>query len=181
MEVMCDVTLQRLATVTLRSFMVVTGDGPNAALTINRGSGGGTLPAGSRVDIFADPPPAGEVFDRWVGDTASLGNAALATSLAHAVVTVPATGASLTATYKSIGEWTPTIVNGFNPIAPSSPTGTTLAYHIPARAEGLVMLLHDPGGAAMSWFTRPDQLTLARDLVAAGYGVAAPGQRQARH
>jgi hypothetical protein len=173
LEVMCDVTLQRLATVTLRSFVVVTGEGANTTLTINGGSGGGTYPAGSRVDIFADPPSAGQVFNRWVGNTAILGNAALATSSPHVVVTVPTTPSTLTATYRDVPEWTPIVVNNFNPIAQSSPNGTTLSYHLPPSARGVVFLLHDSGGAAAGWFTRPEQLTLARDLVAAGIGVAA--------
>ena len=173
LEVMCDVTLQRLATVTLRSFVMVNGDGPPAALTVNQGAGGGTHPAGSRVDIFADPPASGQVFDRWVGDTGTLGNAALAASSPHAIVTLPATGATLTATYKSAAPWTPTVVNGFNPIAASNPSGATLTYHIPAQARALVFLLHENGGAAQNWFSRPEHLTLARDLVAANFGVAA--------
>lgn len=173
LEVMCDVTLQRLATVTLRSFVVVTGEGANSTLTINSGTGGGTYSAGSRVDIFADPPAAGQVFDRWVGDVAILGNAALAASLPHAVITVPATPATLTATYKSVPEWTPIVVNNFNPIAQTSPTGTTFSYHIPSSAVGVVFLLHETGGTASGWFTRPEHLSLARDLVAAGFGVAA--------
>lgn len=173
LEVMCDVTLQRLATVTLRSFIVVSGDGANATLTINGGTGGGTYSAGSRVDIFADPPSAGQVFDRWVGDTAILGNAALATSTPHAVVTVPASPSSLTATYRDVPEWTPVVVHNFNPIAQSSPNGTTLSYHLPPSARGIVFLLHESGGAAAGWFTRPEHLLLTRDLVAAGFGVAA--------
>lgn len=179
LELSCAVTLQRLATVNLRSYVVVTGDGPATALTITNGSGGGTYPAGSRVDIFANPPPAGQVFDRWTGNTEVLGNAAISPTLAHIVATVPATAATLTATYKAAPAWTTTVVNNFNPIAPASPNGTTLAYYLPANAQGVVFLLHDPAdaptvvGTAANWFTSPEKLTLARDLVAAGYGVAA--------
>lgn len=172
-EVTCAVTLQRLATATLRAFVVVTGDGPDTALTIKNGSGGGTYPGGSRVDIFADPPPPGQVFDKWTGNTEVLGPNALLASLAHTIATVSNTPATLTATYKPAPPWTPTVVNNFNPIAQGSPNGTTLAYHIPANPQGLVILLHETGSNAASWFTSPEQLTLMRDLVAANYGVAA--------
>jgi hypothetical protein len=169
----CDVTLQQLATVNLRSFVLVTGAGAPAPLAIDGGAGSGSYPAGSRVDIFAHPPAPGQVFDRWTGDTAALGNGPLLPFLAHTVVTVPATGATLTATYKPAAPWTPTVATGFNPIATASPGGTTLTYHIPADAQGLVFLLHETGGAGANWFNRAEQLTLLRDLVAAGYGVAA--------
>ncbi|MBL9201413.1 MAG: hypothetical protein JNL39_12960 [Opitutaceae bacterium] len=173
LEVMCDVTLQQLATVTLRSFVVVAGAGANSSITLINGAGGGTYPAGSRVDIFAHPPPPGQVFDRWTGDTALLGNAPIAALLPHTVVTVPTTPATLTATYRAAPTWTPTVVTGFNPITGTSPTGTTFTYHVPADARGLVFLLHGAGGAGADWFSSPEALLLARDLVAAGYGVAA--------
>ncbi len=173
LEVMCDVNLQQLATVSLRSFVLVTGDGAPSTLTINGGAGGGTYPTGSRIDVFAFPPAAGQVFDRWSGDVAALGAGALAPFLSHTVLTVPATPVTLTATYKAAPTWTPTIITGFNPITQASPNGTTLTYVIPAAAQGLVFLLHNTGGTGASWFNSPEQLILARDLVAAGYGVAA--------
>ncbi|WP_414663777.1 hypothetical protein [Horticoccus sp. 23ND18S-11] len=173
LEVMCDVTLQRVATVTLRSFVLVTGAGAPVALTVNNGAGGGTYPAGTRVDLFAQPPPAGQVFDQWTGDVAVLGTGPLLPLLPHVVATIPTTPATLTATYKPAAPWTPTTVTAFNPIATTSPTGTTLLYHIPGDARGLVFLLHDNGGSAAGWFSAPESFALARDLVAAGYGVAA--------
>ncbi|MEO6244890.1 MAG: hypothetical protein ABIQ12_05600 [Opitutaceae bacterium] len=173
LEAMCDVNLQQLAVVTLRSFVVVTGQGAPTAVTVNGGAGGGTYPAGSRVDIFANPPGPGQVFDRWTGDTAILGNGVVLPNLAHVAFTVPTTPATLTATYRTVATWTPTTVIGFNPIANASPNGTTLTYHIPPAAQALVFLLHEAGDNGPSWFTSAEQLILVRDLVAAGYGVAA--------
>lgn len=178
-ELTCNVTLQNLVTVPVRAFLVVTGAGAPTALRIERGTGGGTYPAGSRVDIFADPPAPGYVFDRWTGNTEVLGAAPIAPLLSHTVITMPATPVTLTATYKVAPSWSPTIIQGFNPqtvTAANNQTATvatTLAYHIPNAAAGLVFLLHDAGGGAADWFTRPGQVLLARDLVAAGYGVAA--------
>lgn len=179
-EITCNVTLRNVVSVPVRAYLVVTGTGAPSTVTVNQGAGGGTFPAGTRVDIFAHPPPAGHVFDRWTGDTAVLGAAAIAPFLPHATLTVPPTPVTLTATYKPAPAWNATVVADFNPQTPPAsasaapqPVATSLSYHIPGDARGLVFLLHDTGGGASDWFNRPAQLLLVRDLVAAGYGVAA--------
>lgn len=178
-ELTCTVVLQKLVTVALRSVVVVTGSGPSVSLTVNNGTGGGTYTGGSRVDIFANPPPAGQVFDRWTGDTSALGAGAITPFLPHVLITLPATPVALTATYKAAPTWSATTLTAFNPQASTNAAGqavslsTTLVYSIPANAIGLVFLLHDTGGTAGSWFTTPERALLARDLVAAGYGVVA--------
>ncbi|MBI4622205.1 MAG: hypothetical protein HY736_03155 [Verrucomicrobia bacterium] len=178
-EVTCAVNLQNIVTATLRSLVVVAGNGPPVAVTVNGGSGGGTYSGGTHVDLFADAPPAGSVFDQWVGDTAALGTGVFAARLPHVVLTVPATPVTLTATYKAAPAWTPAAAPDLNPQRQTDASGRTvnvsarLLFHIPAAARGLVFLLHDTGGSADEWFGSPEQLLLARDLVAAGYGVAA--------
>lgn len=178
-EIVCNVTLQNLATVPVRSYLVVTGTGPATDLTVNNGSGSGTYPAGSRIDIFADPPAAGQVFDRWTGNTEVLGAGPLQPLLPQLTITLPAAPVTLTATYKAAPAWTPVTVQNFNPqtqpAANNQPTtvSSTLIYHVPAAPAGLVFLLHDSRGSATDWLERPDHILLARDLVAAGYGIAA--------
>ncbi len=178
-EISCVVTLQSLVTVTLRSFVVVMGNGPAVAVTVTGGSGGGTFPAGSLLDIFADPPRAGEVFDRWVGDVSAIASDPIAARMPHLAITVPTTPVALTATYKPAAEWTPVTVTNFHPQQQTDASGrvvnvgTTLMYYAPANARGLVWLLHDAGGTAAEWYGSPEALLVARDLVAAGYAVAA--------
>lgn len=178
-EVTCNINLQNIVTVPVRSYLVVTGSGAPVSVTVNRGTGGGTYPAGSRIDLFAHAPGAGEVFDRWTGDTALLGAGALAPFLPRAQITVPAAPVTLTATYKPAAAWTTVSVPNFNPQAQTgagnvtATVATTLAYHVPADAAGLVFFLHDSPGSLADWFERPEPLLLARELVAAGYGVAA--------
>ena len=179
-ELTCAVSFRNIVTLTLRSFLVITGSGTPVPLTVVNGTGTATLPAGSLVDIFAVAPAANQVFDRWTGDVAALGNDPLAARLPHAVVTMPAAPVTLTATYKDAPLWTATVVNGFNAQPPADPAArglvtTTLRFHIPPNPRGLVFLLHASGGSDADWFTRPDALLIARDLVAAGYGVAALG------
>ena len=180
--VTCTVTLQRLVNVPLTSYIVVNGDGPATTLTINNGTGGGTYTGNSRVDIFANPPPAGQVFDRWTGDVAAFGaNAPVAPFVSHLLLTMPNTPVSLTATYKAAPVWAPVTTTGFNPqtaaATPNNPSPatvtSTLAAFLPANATGLVFLLHETGSTASSWFNTPEAAILTRDLVAAGYGVAA--------
>lgn len=167
-ELTCSINLQNLVNVTLRSIVVVTGDGPPALVTVNSGSGGGTYNAGSRVDLFAHAPVAGQVFHRWTGDTSALdGSDTGVITSPHLVITVPARPITLTATYKTAPVWSPATVAAFGG------TGVALSYFIPAEARGLVFLLHDRGDDAGSWFNRPEPALLTRDLVAAGYGIAA--------
>ncbi len=180
--VTCTVTLQRLVNVALTSYVVVNGGGPPTALAIANGTGGGTYNANSRVDIFANPPPVGQVFDRWIGDVSVFGaNAPIAPFVSHLLVTIPTTPVTLTATYKAAPVWTPVTTTAFNPqtpaATPNNPTPatvtTTLTAYLPANATGLVFLLHEAGSNAGSWFNTPETALLTRDLVAAGYGVAA--------
>ena len=180
-ELTCVVTFSALQLpVTVRTFVVVQGSGPNVLLTVNGGYGSGTYPGGTRVDIFAATPAAGQVFDRWTGDTSVFGNGAVTPLLAHTQITLPNSAVTLTATYKTAPTWTPVSVTAFNPqpfTAQGSTTPTTvsstLSYYIPTGAIGLVFLLHDSGGSASDWFNQPESALLLRELVAAGYGVAA--------
>ncbi|MSU50004.1 MAG: hypothetical protein EXS37_13120 [Opitutus sp.] len=179
MDVTCNVNLQNLVNVPVQAYVVVTGAGAPATVTINGGSGGGTFPSGSRLDVFANAPATGQVFDRWTGNIEVLGAAAIGPTLAHTVITIPDSAVTLTATYKAAPVWTAVTVQNFNPQTQAGANGqttnvsTTLAYYIPANATGIAFVLHDTGGNTSDWFTRPEHLLFARDLVAAGYGVAA--------
>lgn len=66
------------------------------ALTVNNGSGSGTYAAGTVVNIAANTPPAGQVFNGWTGGVASsYGNA----NSASTTYTMTAAATSITATY----------------------------------------------------------------------------------
>ena len=66
-------------------------------LTVNNGSGDGTYLEGTRVTVSADPPPAGQQFSTWTGDTAILSNRLLSTTSAL----IPAMNVAITATTRS--------------------------------------------------------------------------------
>ena len=68
-------------------------------LTVNNGSGDGTYLEGTRVTVSADPPPGGQQFSMWTGDTPILSNQLLSTTSAL----IPAMNVSITATYTGSG------------------------------------------------------------------------------
>ena len=79
--------------------IVFPASGSPVALTVEGGSGDGSYPPGTRVDIEADPPAAGFVFDRWTGDVAGVASV----TSARTSIVVPAGGATVRATYREAG------------------------------------------------------------------------------
>jgi C1A family cysteine protease len=69
------------------------------ALTVNSGSGDGNYAAGAKVTITANAAPSGQVFSKWVINSGSptLANPSAATT----TLTMPASAATVTATYIS--------------------------------------------------------------------------------
>ncbi len=179
-EIVCNVNFRNVVTVPVRSYVMAVGTGDPVTVTVNGGSGGGVFPAGSQAYLVAHPPGPDEVFDRWTGDTSVLGDSPTAAMLPRAVITVPASPVTLTATYRPAPPWEPVVVSPFNPQpqAGASANATTmvssrLLHHIPPAPRGLVFLLHVSGGSANDWLDRPNQFLFLRQLVAAGYGIAA--------
>ena len=77
-----------------------TGGGPvTYGLTVNSGSGSGNYAAGTSVNIAAAAAPTGQVFDRWTGDVANVGDV----NAASTTIVMPAANATVTATYKTAG------------------------------------------------------------------------------
>ncbi len=71
-------------------------EGEKYLLTIDKGVGSGSYEEGARVEIQADAPSAGYQFDQWTGDVQYLDDAFESTTM----LTMPAQGLNLTATYK---------------------------------------------------------------------------------
>jgi len=66
-------------------------------LTVHQGSGDGEHVEGAIVEIQADPPPTGKVFDQWTGDVSVVADARAATT----TITMPPTNVVVTATYEN--------------------------------------------------------------------------------
>ena len=87
--------------------IVETADAPAFTLTVVNGTGDGDYPAGESVNITADAPPAGQVFDRWTGDLEGI----LDVDDPSTTLSMPAAHATLIATYRDL-LYTLTVVNG---------------------------------------------------------------------
>jgi exo-beta-1,3-glucanase (GH17 family) len=70
-------------------------------LTVNSGSGSGYYAAGTVVNIVANAPPSGQVFDKWVINAGAPTIADV--NSASTTLTMPASDAIITATYKDSG------------------------------------------------------------------------------
>lgn len=77
-------------------------------LTVNNGTGSGSYVENLVVNITADPPPAGQVFDVWTGDTAYIDDVYNPTI----TITMPATAVNVTATFKAAPLYTLTVSSG---------------------------------------------------------------------
>ena len=77
------------------------------SLTVNSGTGTGGYPAGATVNIVAAAAPAGQEFDRWIGDVANVASITAAST----TIAMPAADITVTATYKT-RQYTLTVNSG---------------------------------------------------------------------
>jgi len=101
-------------------------------LTVTGGSGGGTYSAVTVVNIQADAPAEGKMFDKWTGDTTYVADV----NSASTTVTMPASSVSVTATYKDLppATYALSVVSGSGS-GQYSP-GTVVNIQADAPAEG---------------------------------------------
>lgn len=66
-------------------------------LTVNNGNGDGDYTASTVINVSANAPATGKLFDKWSGDTAGLANI----NAANTTFNMPAANATITANYKS--------------------------------------------------------------------------------
>jgi hypothetical protein len=98
-------------------------------LTVNNGTGSGAYAAGTLVPLSANPPTTGQTFDRWTGATVAN---ALATST---TLSMPASSATVTATYKAITVGNNPPVLNANPSAAPNPVITNAIVTFNATAS----------------------------------------------
>jgi len=77
-------------------------------LTVNSGSGDGVYASGTIVDIVANSPPSGQVFDDWIGDTSGINDVNDPTT----TLTMPSSDQEVTATYQAATLYTLTVNSG---------------------------------------------------------------------
>ena len=135
---------------------------------VTQGTLGLQVIAGATNDIWAEPPPANSVFDRWVGDSPLLANP----YAWHTMLVMPSNEASLTATFKPSNAWFPA-TNLLNGLDPGDQNAVNLIYYFPANPSGVIFFFNGARGSASDFFTETESSTFARDAAVAGYGVAA--------
>lgn len=129
-------------------------------LTVTSGSGGGSHKGQPFVQVWADPSPAGMVFDRWTGDTVLLQRP----GESHTKVRTARLNLSITATYKPAPAWTPVF---------ETLNGIQMGHHFPASPVGVIFHFHGQGGSANLLFSNLERRTFANEAVAEGYAVVA--------
>jgi hypothetical protein len=124
------------------------------------GSGDGSHKGQPFVHVWADPAPAGMVFDRWTGDTTLLRNA----RESHTKLRTAQLDITVTATYKPAPAWTPTF---------ETLNGIQMGHFFPASHVGVIFHFHGQGGSANLLFNNLERRIFANEAVAEGYAVVA--------
>ena len=103
------------------------------SLTVNDGAGSADYLPGTVVDIAANKPPTGKVFDRWIGNTANIENI----NLPNTTIVMPFSYIEIMATYREQGstEYMLTVTDGAG--GGSYPPGTivTISANIPGTTK----------------------------------------------
>lgn len=129
-------------------------------LTVEQGYASRHRSPGATAHIWAQQNTATTVFAGWEGDTQYL----LDPASPYTTLRLPNTNLRLRATYRNVPAWNYRTENF---------AGIPVTHYIPPNPIGLVFLFHGTGGSGLGQFTGSEFLSLARDLVANGLGVAA--------
>ena len=131
-----------------------------ATVVVNSGSGDGSYKGQPFVHVWADPAPAGMVFDQWTGDAFLLQNP----RESHTKVRTSQLSITINATYRSAPTWTPTF---------ETLNGIQMGSYFPPSHVGVIFHFHGQGGAANLLFNNLERRTFANEAVAEGYAVVA--------
>jgi len=113
-------------------------------LVVNSGIGGGTYPAGASVELYADAPPSGQAFDRWTGDTATIGDIHQAST----TIVMPQADAAVTATYLPASGYYLTVKNGTGGGTYLAGTAVDIVAYPPPSGQEFLAWVGDVAGAA---------------------------------
>ena len=116
--------------------------------------------AGEKAHIWGQQNTATRLFAGWSGDVQYL----LDPQAIYTTLTVPNVDVNLRATYRTVPAWT---------VRTSTLGSVPVSYFIPPDPIGLVFIFHGTGGTGASQFTGSEFFAFLRDLVGAGFGVAA--------
>ena len=115
-------------------------------LTVQNGTGSGLYSAGTSVNITANAPAQGKVFDKWTTDNGgSFGNA----NSASTTFTMPSGAVTVTATYKDapVTTYLLTVVNGTGGGTYTADAQVSITANAPAQGKVFDKWLTDNGGS----------------------------------
>lgn len=144
-----------------------------AVLVVHDGSGAGKYTVDGAATVVARTAPAGMEFDAWVVTAGGTGGAAIISDAAadETTVTVPAGGATLTATYRDVVPTSPTSAPAPGPtLAPTgSPTdGVCSTYATTGWHYGTYLRVLQPAeapdGSQWTWQQCAEACALSADL-----------------
>ncbi len=128
-------------------------------ITVAGGYGSGTYKIGDSVYVWSNPPAAGQVFSAWTGDVSGLKYP----NEWKTKLRVPATGISLTASYK---------VSTNVVFVNETINGSQVYYYVPANYKGVILPFHGATGNASGWVgANAENENFLRYAVANGYAV----------
>ncbi len=130
-----------------------------SVVSIANGSGDAHVRGQRRIEIFADPNPPGQLFDRWEGDAQLVERR----DEWHARVKTGTKNINLTAVYRNAAPWVPSAAENVG--------SSQMRYFFPPNPVGVVFHFHGAGGSLNGLFTSYEQTIYARELVAAGFAV----------
>ena len=128
-------------------------------LTVNNGDGSGTISNGAVTTIYSNPPSSTQVFDKWVGDVASL----TSSNEWKTTLTMPSSNINVTATYKTVTNFsfTNVVING-----------SQVYYYVPPVYRGIILPFHGATGSATGWTsTQLENVNFCRYAAANGYAL----------
>jgi predicted esterase len=134
------------------------------ALNVAGGSGGGQYPEGSVVHVWADPAPAGSVFDRWTGNLEPL----IDRYAGHTTLVMPGANVAIRAVFKRAPSCVPQTL---------AVSGVQVIHCVPAGQTAVILLFHARGGAGNNYFRNAEALQFVADAAAAGFALVALDSR----
>jgi uncharacterized protein (DUF1800 family) len=147
-----NATFKMPASTTVVSATFVAVAAGQSVVTVTGGTPSGTYAVGSWVMVKADAPPAGQMFDKWTGDTAYLSSILAA----NTVVTVPAKAINIAANFKAapVADIAVVVANGTG--SGRYKAGTLVAITANAAAAGFkfkqwagnASMVDDPTGSS---------------------------------
>jgi hypothetical protein len=145
--------------------VLFAGEAPRQ-LTVTDGYGSAAVPPGTSLQVWAETPEPGQVFDGWAGATSNLEQA----DEWRSRLVMPSSDIAIRATYRDAPIWEP---QSRQLALGSDGSAIQLTWHAPSSPVALLLLFHGTGGTGANWFTKTEGRAFLDRAVARRMAVAA--------